>query len=448
MGSFFTSTQIYAPGQHSKNQFLDIFCKEMKEEGYVICDSDESEITYILRFDDHCKWVTITSEAYEQGNQFSQQDTSRIAKMMKTTCINTAVIDSDCAVLDIYDESGKKADSLILGRADDYFGDNIPQPSKKVWSQFLNNGSTWEQVIEVKKAEYVFVEEGLARLALLISMDIDNITFSAEDAINEPNTVFLYFKKARTSITMSKNGKIVDKAPQKLTLNTAFKQIIGKALEPYGFKVIKGRHPYIVRVINNEILHIITFCPESPEYPKDKAFAIMGGIATIYRKKITLDLSPKQNYVWLNYMFNFYEALVAERNVNVLGQLFKSCYYSDRSESLISVLNNGAENLIKYVLPIMDNVNDIDSCLDYMQKFLKPCNPQKCTKICTYYPDEDESFLYFLSAKENKKYPDFLVNFINDTEFHSWVMFEIEKRKNENLEILESYNLIYIQKGI
>lgn len=441
MGSFFTSTQIYSPRQHSKNQFLDTFCKEMKEEGYVICDSDESEISYILRFADNCKWVTITSEKYEQGNQLSQQDTGRIAKMLKTTCVNTVVIDSDCAVLDLYDESGKKADSLILGRADDYFGDNIPQPSKKVWSQFLSNGSTWEQVVEVKKAEYIFVEEGLAKLAPLISMDIDNITFSVEDAVDEPNTVFLYFKKARTSITMSRNGKAVDKAPQKLTLNTAFKQIIGKALEPYGFKVIKGRHPYIVRVINNEILHIITFCSESPEYPKDKAFAIMGGIATIYRKKITLDLSPKQNYVWLNYMFNFYEALVAERDVNVLGQLFKSCYYSDRSESLISVLNNGAENLIKYVLPIMDNVNDIDSCLDYMQKFLKPCNPRMCTEICSYYPNEDEAFLYFLSAKENEGCHDFLANFINDTEFHSWVMHELEKRKNENLEILKSYDL-------
>ena len=48
---------------------------------------------------------------------------------------------------------------------------------------------------------------------------------------------FFILKEARTSITMSQNGKIVYKAPsQKLTLNTAFKQIIGKALEPYGFK--------------------------------------------------------------------------------------------------------------------------------------------------------------------------------------------------------------------
>ncbi|MDO5151406.1 MAG: hypothetical protein Q4D76_18780, partial [Oscillospiraceae bacterium] len=103
--------------------------------------------------------------------------------------------------------------------------------------------------------------------------------------------------------------------------------------------------------------------------------------------------------------------------------------------------------LIKYVLPVMDNVNDIDSCLDYMQKIMQPCNYLQCTEICSYYPDEDESFLYFLSAKENEECHDFLDNFKNDTEFHSWVMRELEKRKNENTEILKSYDLYDNQGG-
>ena len=62
MGSFFTSTQIYAPGNHSKEQFMDMFCKEMKEEGYVICDCDESEITK------NNKIVKFEEEAYLKGN--------------------------------------------------------------------------------------------------------------------------------------------------------------------------------------------------------------------------------------------------------------------------------------------------------------------------------------------------------------------------------------------
>ena len=442
MGNFFTSMQIYNPNQLDRDHFINFFSDEMKKSGYVLSNSDESELSYILRFADSCKWVTITSEAYEHENQLSKTDTIRIAKMLKTTCINTTVIDSDCAVMDLYDESGKKKDSLIMGRADDYFGDNIPQPSEKIWKTFLSSNSTWEQFSKICNENNVFVEDSLSKLAGIIGMDSGNILFSAEDAQEDEQTVFLYFKEARTSITMSQNGKIVYKAPQKLTLNTAFKQIIGKALEPYGFKVIKGRHPYIVRVINNEILHIITFRTETPDYSEgDRAFAIMGGIATIYRKKITLDQSPIQNYGWFNYMFDFYEALTDERNANVLGQLFISCYYSDKPDSLISVMNTGAENLIKYVLPVMDKINNIDSCLDYFEKLMGPCNPKKCAKICSYYPNEDEAFLNFLSEKVISDHPDFLDKFLTDTEFHNWVMCEIEKRKSENTEILKAYDL-------
>ena len=439
MGSFFTSTQIYNPNLLDREQFINFFCEEMKKNGYVTCNSDESEVSYILRFSDECKWVTLASEAYEQGNQLSQSDTGRIAKMLKTVCINTTVIDSDCATLDLYDKSGKKKDSLIMGRADDYFGDDIPEPIENVWSPLLEKGYLWGKLLDVRNGDYVFVEEGLAKIAPILG--IDNISFSAEDAVSDDSsTVILDFKKARPSIIMSQAGKEI-KSPKPITLNAAFKQIIGKALEPFGFKVIKGRHPYIVRVINNEILHIITFRTESPDYSEgDKAFAIMGGIATVYRKKITLDQSPIQNYIWFNYMFDFYEALTDERDANVLGQLFRSCYYSDKPESLISVMNAGAENLIKYVLPVMGKINDIDSSLDYMRKFKKPCNSVQCTKICEYYPDEDEAFLYFLSDKK-EEYANILANFNIDKELHNWVMMEIENRKSENTEILKAYDL-------
>ena len=108
MGNFFTSTQIFNNKKLSKDQFVDKFCKKMAEDGYVACNSDESELSYILRFADNCKWVTIISEAYEQGNQTSQKDTGRIAKMLGTNCVNTVVIDSDCAIMVLYDEKAKK----------------------------------------------------------------------------------------------------------------------------------------------------------------------------------------------------------------------------------------------------------------------------------------------------------------------------------------------------
>ena len=83
---------------------------------------------------------------------------------------------------------------------------------------------------------------------------------------------------------------------------------------------------------------------------------------------------------------------------------------------------------------------NIDSSLDYMRKFKKPCNSVQCTKICEYYPDEDEAFLYFLSDKK-EEYANILANFNIDKELHNWVMMEIENRKSENTEILKAYDL-------
>ena len=250
MGNFFTSSQIYNDKDLNKQQFIDKFCKAMADSGYVVCDSEESEMSYILRFAEKSKWVAIASESYGEGGQIAQADAGRIAKMLGTYCMNTEVIDSDCAAMSLYSNDGKEADMLLMGRYDDYFGDDTPAPNKKIWTQFLSDGSTWEQFTEILSGNYVFVEDGLAQLAPVIGMDSGNLLFSAEDDVDDESAVFIDFKKAGNK--------------KKLTINSAFKQVIGEALKPYGFKVIKGRQPYIVRVINNEILHIISFYSKDP----------------------------------------------------------------------------------------------------------------------------------------------------------------------------------------
>ena len=328
---------------------------------------------------------------------------------------------------------GKRQTGFLWGRYDDYFGDDIPEPNEKIWTQFLSDGSTWEQFNEILGGEYVFVEDGLAQLAPVIGMDSGNLLFSAEDAENSNGDefmVFLEFKEAKV-----KKGK-------KLTINAAFKQIMGEVLKPYGFKVIKGKQPYIVRVINNEILHIITFYPGDPTYPYDKAITIVCGVATIYRKRISLDRTPKQNKIWLNYIREFYKSKTHESNCEITRNYIYSYYYSNDNESMISTLKKGADNVIKYVLPVFDEVKDIDSALEYMNEFGQPHNRRQCTKICDYYPDEDEAFLNFMSEKIISEQPDFLNNYLNNAEFYNWVLAEIEKRKNENINILKELSFI------
>lgn len=431
MGDLFTCSQIYNDKNLEKEKFLDFFKEKMKSEGFIDCNRDESELSYILKFADNSNWVTVTSEEYEPGSIKTDKDAGRIAKMLGTSCINTSVIDSDCAVMNLFDKSGKKVDSLIMGRADDYFGDNIPLPVEKKWSAFLSDNSSWKQLLEVRNGEYVFVEEGLSKLALLLGMDVSNITFSSENVReNDETVVFLDFKKEEV------------KGAKKLTLNTAFKQIFKDALEPYGFKFIKGKHPYMVRVVNDEILHIITYCEAFPEYPMDKAFELLGGVATIYRKRISLDKSPKQNYNWLFNVFIYHNALMNVFDPQMNRLLYKSRYYSDNNESLISAVQEAVERTKKYLLPVFDKANDIDSCMDYMKEFRRYYYTNRIEEIRSYYSDEDEEFLIFMSEKVLSEKPTFLYKYFKDIKFHEMVDKEIESRKTENLEILRGLKLI------
>lgn len=196
MGRFFTSTQIYNPKMLARDGFKAYFCEKMKQEGDEVCEKDCAELSYVLVFTDNCKWVTLSSEAYEQGNRTSQADTARIAKMLGTYCVNTIVIDSDCAMLNLYDNKGNMADTAVMGRADDYLGDDIPAPAKAVWEQFISADSTWEQFMSVIQGDYVFVEDGLSELAPVIEMDSGNILFEYEDADeNDENFCYLSFRK-------------------------------------------------------------------------------------------------------------------------------------------------------------------------------------------------------------------------------------------------------------
>ena len=109
---------------------------------------------------------------------------------------------------------------------------------------------------------------------------------------------------------------------------------------------------------------------------------------------------------------------------------------------MISALEASAESVRKYVLPEFDKTIDVDSCLDYYEKLMGSCNPRLCEETCSYYPDEDEAFLYFLSEKRISEHPDFLNYYINNQEYHNWVLNEIENRKKGNIYILKALGII------
>ena len=349
MGSFFTSTQIYNPNLLDREQFINFFCEEMTKNGYVTSNSDESEVSYILRFSDECKWVTLASEAYEQGNQLSQSDTGRIAKMLKTVCINTTVIDSDCATLDLYDKSGKKKDSLIMGRADDYFGNDIPEPIESVWAPLLEKGYSWRQLLDVQNGDYVFVEEGLSEIAPIIGMDSEGILFSVESRCIDEHTPVLNFKRTD------------DNRGRKLTVNAAFKQIIGDVLEPLGFVKAKTKLPYFIRVVNDDLFHIIGLRYHG------SGISIVSGVATVYRKEINFDNNQRYDSSWLKPISEFYKyrhRYDSDRKLELSMMWFG--YLKDDTDSLIYAFKQASNKLIEWVLPVLNQIRTPDDMIGYM----------------------------------------------------------------------------------
>ena len=85
------------------------------------------------------------------------------------------------------------------------------------------------------------------------------------------------------------------------TLESVFKKVFSEGLAPHGFIKAKVRYPYFLRLIGNEIIHVITYAPTfsmSP-IPNAKAFDIRCGVATVYRKVIDLGVSARKNCNWL-----------------------------------------------------------------------------------------------------------------------------------------------------
>ena len=472
MGSFFTSTQIYNPNLLNREQFINSFCKEMEKNGYCSCGNNESEVSYILRFSDECNWVTLTSEAYEQDNQLSQSDTGRIAKMLKVICINTTVIDSDCATLDLYDKNGKKKDSLIMGRADDYFGDDIPEPIERVWTSLLEKGYSWKQLLDVRNGDYIFIEEGLSKIAPIIGMDSEDILFSADSFSGDKCTVPLYFKY------------VAENKEKKLTFNAAFDMVFGDELKAASFKKIKGRNPYYVRIVNEDIIHVLTYISKASGRRNQKAFEIYAGAASLYRDNIDLSIKPADNIHWMCSSFTLFkeEHLIPQlRTKNEEETLQKlSCFYyeKDNNASLLAALNESLRLTNQYLLPYISTITDINTLILYVDKSIRmPCTFDErfegllflktndylevCRKKAINWENkykarlEMQKFGYSLGCSQEEferlvreresyvsKYIAPIENVLNLPELHSKYNEILTKRKNDNTNKLKQYGLL------
>ena len=90
------------------------------------------------------------------------------------------------------------------------------------------------------------------------------------------------------------------------TLNTVFKNTFAEPLKEKGYVKVKGRQPYFARVVGGEIVQVITvrncWCGDLD----CKAFEVLGGMVSVYRKEVDLTITPSNNINWLFNVSKYY----------------------------------------------------------------------------------------------------------------------------------------------
>lgn len=263
------------------------------------------------------------------------------------------------------------------------------------------------------------------------------------------------------------------------SLQTLFVKYYREKLEPLGFKKVKGRQPYFVRVVNDEILHIFTYAGIfSTEYGY-RAFNLLCGIATVYKQEINFKATPRNNEDWLRRLGGLNETKDTQFPVVAIPRNLMEYYYNDENvESIPETTYEGA----KILLSILDKVTDMESALRFiMNNDAKDISFRRMLNEDDYF---DEEGLYFarkgfdykimdkyfadrrlelknsLWSEDEKREHDHEINeweeelrenrqkFINNDEDYQRGMELLRKHYNDNIDNLRGYGLDIQKKDL
>ncbi|MCM1166499.1 MAG: hypothetical protein NC299_12995 [Lachnospiraceae bacterium] len=460
MGKFFTALHVKS---NSKEQFIKEFTQLMKRDGYVPCSEDAAALSYAAAFSEG-SWVTL-SNGDDSTNELSKT-AAKIAEVMETPCFTAEAVDSDFAILELHAPNGRTS-RVVVGDGEGYGVKKAPFSTDDWKPLFQNQNGDIEKFLVAIGRTSTFVEDDLAEIGGLLGISGFAMTADYDEFSENEGAFNLSFKKA---------------AEKKLSLNAAFKQVFGEALEPLGFKLIKSKYPYFVRVIGDEIVHVITYIDKASGMRTQKSFDILGGVATVYRKDLNLSNSPKDNLRWLSTLQQFYGKL----NSGNGGVAVSKFEYADADEILMcNEIECSLEITKQVILPVLNETIDLESCIKYFYRFQSPLmnitedefenkNPNHfCYEglllVKTKNRDNGEELMKHSLAEVKKMMVDGKIgltqsefekqcelhnkgclqqnairNKLLDTpELYKKTVLELEQRKNANIQVLISYGLIH-----
>lgn len=346
MGSFYSNIQI--KNTRGREEFIEALNSHLLSANYEKCGKDEAELSYRLAFSEG--WVTFARPEYRDQPDVLENEAKNISAAFKTKAFTTTVVDSDFAELSLYD-NGEQTDYVVIGEGEAYGLDESPA-DPALWQPLLKPGIAFEELSAVWETDEVFCEDALYKSAPLFGIE-PKFMVADDRELDDDNSVLLCFRKSEKASSAAENS--AKKPAEKLTLETAFKNTFGEALEPLGFQCIKDGS--FVRVIKGEILQIISWSKGI----KRNTFTVDTRMITIYQ----VAGDNKRGYFWpVPNLSTIYTAMNPEKYDDELDRKMGGIAYDPNDGISISAAVRAALDFtMQIAIPHYQRVTDLSSYL-------------------------------------------------------------------------------------
>ncbi len=458
MGNTFSSIQICNTSHISLDIAAKQICDAICKQGLVQSTEKEYDLAYRLHISPD--WVTVCASHWMENPEVTRSETANIFCTLQMPILSVFVSDSDAASIEFFERHGKFIDHVRIGVSELGI-----KSSKTNWSAVLKSGVSAEQFESKLRASYDSAEAALMALAPCFGINKTALLSSFVEDIPGVQYRYLYFKRK------------IDSKQKRITIKAAFKEIFGNALKPLGFVYPKLNQPYYIRMVGDDILHIIGI------HDMKTHLILFGGIATVYRETLCLDRTFRQNENWLKTAMYFY-VKEHETNQSFEPEIQSGFHYNQliKSQPLSDAVQRALDAAITWILPVLGRVQTLKDAVDYDSFYLNnsikvlplPLNQSVTAPYndgairfllddpLTDLEQRNETALKRINdenvfchrtpeviAENHMHYQRMLEEsrrrlhlFLYNDEMHRQTLVELTRRKTHNIELLRKYEII------
>ena len=453
-----------------KELMLDIFIAYKLTYGFIQCSEDDAEQTYTLNYEksDVCSWLSVSGTHWHDDLIECASDPYGLAMEYRMGAVRFNVNSNGSAFFDLFDQFNHKAAIKFMGddipeRANDDY--NESRMNSDFWKEFTNALASENEFDRILSKHYDSAEETASAIAPLLHINSKNLLMDALYSDKTEDTITLHFKAA-------------PQGAKKLTVKAAFKKIYGDALKPLGFVYAKTKEPSFIRLINDDLIHIIGI--------KDmKNFVVpFAGIATMYRADLGLDRTYRDMSYRMPHISRFHLRTHTSEDEAADPRLWAKFNYSiGYPESVSHSIKASLNAVQRWIIPLFEQVKSLKDFPDYYskifvnfgfcsfpfyekgygdepiqyllpnlsenfekyQRFMNDIFEQNAARIAN---EESPQTVAHLKWGDERTREDFeavcrsVSEFLENAETRQQMLDELMRRKRDNLEKLHTYGVI------